>query len=1052
MAAPVQTGTQGGQAGFTALFVRRPILALVVNTLVIVAGLAAFSGVEIRELPSVDRPVVTVSTTFDGASPETVDRELTRVVEGAVSRVQGIQSISSQSSFARSRVTLEFSDSSDVNQAANDVRDALGRIANQMPDDADEPRVVKADADSQPIMRLALTSDRMSMEDMTLLVENEVSDRLAAVEGVADVAVYGEQEKVFRVDVDQVKLASRGLTVADLRNTLATAAFDVPAGSLTSRSQDISVRATADLTTPADFENLLINSRVRLRDVASVTLGPDTGTTALRSNGRQGIGLGIIRQAQSNTLDISQGVKDVVQHLGSILPEGTHIAITSDDAVFIEGAIHEVQIALVVAILIVTLVIYIFLLDWRATLIPTISMPIALIGTIAAIYLSGFSINILTLLAIVLATGLVVDDAIVVLENIVRRRAEGLGPRAAAVLGTLEVFFAVIATTATLVAVFLPLSFLPGQTGRLFREFGFVLAYAILLSSFVALTLCPMLASRMLRKDMAQSHRSGIVGRFGRLLAGLYRRALHACLGVPLLVFVVAGLFTVAGAGGYLTLKSELTPREDRSMVMLRINAPQGVSLDYAQEQMKLVENRLQPLFEKGEIVNIFSISGQGSSANSGFMVLTLAPWSERERNQGEIVADINAGMRNIPSVNAFVIQPNSLGIRGAGNGLQVAMLGNDYEKLGAASTALKRALEQDGRFENVRLNYEANQAQLSVSIDRDRASDLGINITGLSAALQAMLDGSSVVDIYVEGQSYPIILSSTTNPINDPTDLENIFLKTGDGKIVPMSSIARLEEKAVAPQLSREQQLRSVTISTGYRDDIALGEALAIAEQIAEPLLPPGSRLVPLAEAATLNENASGLAITFGFAIVIIFLVLAAQFESFISALIIMTTVPLGLACAIFAMIVTGTTLNIYSQIGLVLLVGIMAKNGILIVEFANQLRDRGQDVRSAIENAANIRLRPVMMTMIATVVGALPLVLASGAGAEARVALGWVLVGGLGLATIVTLFLTPVAYLTIARFTSPHVDEEKRLQAEMEQAAVIASRAKGEVPQPAE
>ncbi|MCP8893762.1 efflux RND transporter permease subunit [Shinella daejeonensis] len=1052
MAAPVQTGTQGGQAGFTALFVRRPILALVVNTLVIVAGLAAFSGVEIRELPSVDRPVVTVSTTFDGASPETVDRELTRVVEGAVSRVQGIQSISSQSSFARSRVTLEFSDSSDVNQAANDVRDALGRIANQMPDDADEPRVVKADADSQPIMRLALTSDRMSMEDMTLLVENEVSDRLAAVEGVADVAVYGEQEKVFRVDVDQVKLASRGLTVADLRNTLATAAFDVPAGSLTSRSQDISVRATADLTTPADFENLLINSRVRLRDVASVTLGPDTGTTALRSNGRQGIGLGIIRQAQSNTLDISQGVKDVVQHLGSILPEGTHIAITSDDAVFIEGAIHEVQIALVVAILIVTLVIYIFLLDWRATLIPTISMPIALIGTIAAIYLSGFSINILTLLAIVLATGLVVDDAIVVLENIVRRRAEGLGPRAAAVLGTLEVFFAVIATTATLVAVFLPLSFLPGQTGRLFREFGFVLAYAILLSSFVALTLCPMLASRMLRKDMAQSHRSGIVGRFGRLLAGLYRRALHACLGVPLLVFVVAGLFTVAGAGGYLTLKSELTPREDRSMVMLRINAPQGVSLDYAQEQMKLVENRLQPLFEKGEIVNIFSISGQGSSANSGFMVLTLAPWSERERNQREIVADINAGMRNIPSVNAFVIQPNSLGIRGAGNGLQVAMLGNDYEKLGAASTALKRALEQDGRFENVRLNYEANQAQLSVSIDRDRASDLGINITGLSAALQAMLDGSSVVDIYVEGQSYPIILSSTTNPINDPTDLENIFLKTGDGKIVPMSSIARLEEKAVAPQLSREQQLRSVTISTGYRDDIALGEALAIAEQIAEPLLPPGSRLVPLAEAATLNENASGLAITFGFAIVIIFLVLAAQFESFISALIIMTTVPLGLACAIFAMIVTGTTLNIYSQIGLVLLVGIMAKNGILIVEFANQLRDRGQDVRSAIENAANIRLRPVMMTMIATVVGALPLVLASGAGAEARVALGWVLVGGLGLATIVTLFLTPVAYLTIARFTSPHVDEEKRLQAEMEQAAVIASRAKGEVPQPAE
>ncbi len=1051
-AAPQPGGQQGGQAGFTALFVRRPIFALVVNTLIIVAGLAAFNGVEIRELPSVDRPVISVTTDFDGASPETVDRELTKVVEGAVSRVQGIQGISSQSSFARSRVTLEFSETSDVNQAANDVRDALGRVANQMPDDADEPRVVKADADSQPIMRLALTSDTLSMEDMTLLVENEISDRLAAVEGVADVAVYGDQEKVFRIDVDQAKLASRGLTVADLRNTLATAAFDVPAGSLTSMNQDITVRATADLATPADFENLLVNSRVRLRDVASVTLGPDTGTTALRSNGRQGIGLGIIRQAQSNTLDISEGVKDVVQHLGSILPAGTNIAITSNDAVFIDGAIHEVEIALVVAILIVTMVIYIFLLDWRATLIPTISMPIALIGTVAAIYMAGFSINILTLLAIVLATGLVVDDAIVVLENIVRRRAEGLQPRAAAVLGTLEVFFAVIATTATLVAVFLPLSFLPGQTGRLFREFGFVLAFAILLSSFVALTLCPMLASRMLTKDMSGGKGHGAIGRFGALLAGFYRRALHACLGAPLIVFVFAGLFTAAGAVGYLTLKSELTPTEDRSMVMLRINAPQGVSLDYAQAQMKRVENGLQPLYKSGEIVNIFSISGQGSSANSGFMVLTLAPWSERERNQQQIVADINTALRDIPSVNAFAIQPNSLGIRGAGNGLQVAMLGNNYEKLGAAAAAFKRALEDDGRFENVRLNYEANQAQLSVTIDRDRAADLGIDITGLSTALQAMLDGASVVDVYVEGQSYPVILSSTTNPINDPMDLENIFLKASDGKIVPMSTIANLEEKAVAPQLSREQQLRSVTISTGYKDGIALGEALTAAEQIAAPLLPPGSRLVPMAEAATLNQNANGLVVTFGFAIIIIFLVLAAQFESFVSALIIMTTVPLGLACAIFAMIATGTTLNIYSQIGLVLLVGIMAKNGILIVEFANQLRDRGQDVRSAIENAANIRLRPVMMTMIATVVGALPLVLASGAGAEARVALGWVLVGGLGLATAVTLFLTPVAYLVIAGFTSPHADEEKRLQAEMDHAATIATRPEGDLPQPAE
>ncbi|OCP08798.1 MULTISPECIES: efflux RND transporter permease subunit [unclassified Ensifer] len=1030
-----------GKTGFTALFIRRPIFALVVNTLIVVAGLAAWNGIEIRELPQVDQPVISVTTTLDGAAPETMDREVTSVVEGAVSRVQGIRDISSTSTFGRSRVTLQFSDTTDIGQASNDIRDALGRVRNQLPDNVDEPSIVKADADSQPIMRLALTSDTMSMEDMTLLVENEISDRLAAVEGVADVAVYGDQEKIFRIDLDQAKLAGRGVTVANLRTALANASYDVPAGKLTSASQDISVRATADLQTPEQFENLILVNNVRLRDVGTVTLGPDTGTTALRSNGRQGIGLGIIRQAQSNTVDISEGVRKVVDTIQTqILPEGTQLRITSDDAVFINGAIHEVEIALIVAVFIVTLVIYIFLLDWRATLIPTITMPIALIGTVAAIYLAGFSINILTLLAIVLATGLVVDDAIVVLENIVRRRAEGLGPRAAAVHGTLEVFFAVLATTATLAAVFVPLSFLPGQTGGLFREFGFVLAFSILLSSFVSLTLCPMLASRMLTKE--DHSVPGPMARFGARAAGFYRVTLRACLNSPLIVFAVAAFFTVMGAAGFLTLKSELTPSEDRSQVMMRINAPQGVSLEYAQAQMRRIEDGLQALVKSGEIDNIFSISGQGGSANSGFMVLTLAPWEKRDRSQQEIVSDINKVTARIPSVRVFAMQPNSLGIRGAGSGLQVALVGNDYNRLGDAAAKLVRQMEDSGRFENVRLNYEANQAQLSITIDRERASDMGVDIGGLAWALQAMLDGNSVVDVYVDGESYPVKLLSSTNPVNDPTDLQNIFLKAGDGKIVPMSTIASVEEKAVAPQLSRESQLRAVSLSAGLKSDLALGEALTMVEQMAEPLLPPGSRIMPLAEAATLNENANGLFVTFGFAVVIIFLVLAAQFESFVSGLIIMSTVPLGLACAVFAMIMTGNTLNIYSQIGLVMLVGIMAKNGILIVEFANQLRDRGQDVRSAIENAANIRLRPVMMTMIATIVGAVPLVLASGAGAEARIALGWVLVGGLGLAVIVTLYLTPVAYLVIARFTKPHADEERKLHDEMEAAAALEAR----------
>ncbi|MBY5327523.1 efflux RND transporter permease subunit [Rhizobium leguminosarum] len=1020
-----------GKQGFTALFVRRPILALVFNTLMVVAGLAAYVGVEVRELPDVDRPVVTVRTTFDGAAPQTIDQELTKVIEGAVARVSGLKSISSTSSFGQSRVTLEFSDAIDLAVAANDVRDAIGRITQNLPDEADAPQIVKADSDSSAIMRLAVTSTNLNMDDLTQLVENEVIDRLASVDGVADVEEYGDQEKVFRVDVDQGALASRGLTIGDLTKALDNSALDVPAGSLKSNTQDIVVRATANLQTPADFSNVILQDRVRLGDVATVTLGPRDGETALRSNGKPGIGLGIIRQAQSNTLNISTGIKAAVDQLSKTLPEGTTIAITSDDAVFIQGAIHEVVLALVLAAVIVTAVIYLFLRDWRATLIPAVSMPVALIGTLAAIYMVGFSINILTLLAIVLATGLVVDDAIVVLENIVRRRAEGMGPRAAAVLGTREVFFAVVATTATLAAVFIPLSFLPGQVGGLFREFGFVLAFSVGLSSIVALTLCPMLASRMLTKPMLEDH--GLLGRFGGALADLYKWALHGCLNTPFVVILFSVIFAGAALVAFSTVKSELTPEEDRSLVMMRLTTPQGSSLEYTRDKMQLVEEYLQPLVDSGDIRNVFSISGQGGSLNSGFMVLTLASWGERQRTQTEIVGDINQAASRVPALRGNAISSNSLRIRGAGSGLQMALIGNDHEALTAAAAKLVQALEATGRYNTPRLTNEPSQAQVSVTIDRERASDLGIDITGLSTAIQSLLEGRSVVDVFVDGESYPVLLTSTTRPIDDPTDLENVFLKTGDGKIVPMSVIASMKEGSVAPQLNREQQLASVAITAGLTDGMSLGDAVKEVTELAEPLLPPGSRLLPLAEAATLEENSSGMALTFGFAIVIIFLVLAAQFESVLSSLIIMSTVPLGLACAVFALVITGSSLNIYSQIGLVLLVGVMAKNGILIVEFANQLRDRGEDVRSSIEKACALRLRPVMMTMIATILGGVPLVFAHGAGAEARIALGWVIVGGLGFATLVTLFITPVAYLLLARFAKPHAHEEARLHEEM-------------------
>ncbi len=1033
----------------TALLVRRPILAFVLNALIVLAGLGALMGAEVRELPDVDRPVVSVTTDFSGAAPETIDREITAVIEGAAGRVAGVKSISSTSRFGQSRVTVEFRDDVALDVAATDLRDAVARIRNSLPDDVDEPRVVKADANAEPVMRVAVTSATRSPQELTGLVEDLVEDRLLSAPGVADLQIYGDREQVFRVDIDMAQLASRGLTLADVRATLANVAFDAPAGSLGSQRQSLLVRATAALTTGAEFEALNITPDVRLGEVALVTLGPDTGETMLRANGQTGIGIGIVRQAQSNTLDISEAVTGVVEEVQAILPPDVRIFITSDTATFINGAIHEVEIALGLSVLIVTAIIFLFLRDARATLIPVIAMPVSLIGTLAALWLVGFSINILTLLALVLATGMVVDDAIVVLENIVRHRGQGMGARAAAVLGTQQVFFAVIATTTTLAAVFIPLSFLPGQTGGLFREFGFTLAIAVLLSSVTALTLCPVLASRLLKgQQAAGSEPSGLFGRIGAWLAGLYARSLRRVLGAPMVVLALAAVFALTAAMLFTTLRQELTPPEDRALALLSINAPQGVALDYTDAKIRQIEDLLQPLRESGEVTSVFANIGMGGRDNRGFMVLGLADWAARTRSQQEIVAEIDQRLRAVIGLRIFAIQPNSLGIRGAGQGLSFAVVGDSYDALAAAAEALVARMEQIPAFGQVRVDYDTTQPQLFIEVDRARASDLGVDIDGLGEALQAVLDGRTVATVFLDDKSHDVKMISTSDPVNDPGDLERIFVKSGagsaaGGQMVPISSFVTLEERAIAPELRREGQMRSVPVSAGLTGDLGLGEAWAQVQALAPEVLPEGARLVPLAEAATLGETSGGLLITFGMAIVIVLLVLAAQFESFVSAFIVMATVPLGLGCAVVAMALTGGSLNVYSQIGLVLLVGIMAKNGILIVEFANQLRDEGHSVRAAIEEACSVRLRPVMMTMVATVLGGLPLVLASGAGAEAREVLGWIIVGGLGLATIATLYLTPLAYLLLAGLSKPRAAEEARLHRELVEAA-----ARGTVP----
>jgi HAE1 family hydrophobic/amphiphilic exporter-1 len=1020
----------------TALFIRRPILAFVLNALIVLAGLAGLLGADVRELPDVDRPVVTVSTSYSGAAPETIDREVTAVIEGAAGRVAGVKSISSSSRFGSSRVTVEFRDDADLDVAATDLRDAVARVTNSLPDDADAPRVVKADGDSEAILRIAVTSSRRNAEDLTKLVTDLAESRLLATPGVADMQIFGDRGLVFRVDVDMMQLAARGLTLADLRATLGDVAFDSPAGALSSDRQSLMVRTTAAISTAGEIEALTVAGDVRLGDVAQVTLGPEPGASVLRSNGETGIGMGIIRQANGNTLEISAGVRQVVADLQPLLPDDVRMFITSDSADFINGAIHEVEIALGLSVLIVTAVIFLFLRDARATLIPVVAMPVALVGTLAAVWLAGFSINILTLLALVLATGIVVDDAIVVLENIVRRRSEGLGARAAAVLGTEQVFFAVLATTTTLAAVFVPLSFLPGQTGGLFREFGFTLAVSVLLSSITALTLTPVLAAKLLRPHV-ENH--GFMTRLGDVLSRVYAATLRLTLNAPLVAVFVALAVSATAVASFPLLRQELTPTEDRGAVLFSVQAPQGVSLDYTNDKIRQIEALVEPMRLSGEVTSVFAIAGQGGSDNRGFIVVTLADWADRARSQQEIAAEVQAGLRNVIGVRAFAIQPNSLGIRGAGQGLSFALVGDDYGALADVARALVTQMEADPRFGQVRLGYDTTQPQLFVEIDRARAEDLGVNIDGMGEALQAVLDGSTVGTLFLDDDSFDIRLVSTTDPVNDPGDLERIFVPSTNGQMVPISTFATLTERAVAPELQREAQMRAVPITAGLTPDLALGAALAEMQVMAAPLMDADMRIVPLAEAATLGETSSGMLVTFGIALAVVFLVLAAQFESFVSAVIVMATVPLGLACAIFAMLATGGSLNVYSQIGLVLLVGIMAKNGILIVEFADQLREQGATVRQAIERSATIRLRPVMMTMIATVLGGLPLVLAQGAGAEAREVLGWIIVGGLGLATLATLYITPVAYLLLAGLAKPRSHEQTLLSDELRAAARV-------------
>ncbi len=1024
------------RSDLASLSIRRPVLILVLNLLIALAGLAALTAVEVRELPDVDRPIVSVRGELPGASPETLDAEVTSLVEGAVARVSGIRNIRASSEENNFRVHIEFSPEVDLDTAAADVREAVSQVERELPDEVEQLTVVKAEQDADPILNVAVTSDQLRDEELTRVVEKDIVPELIAIPGVADVPLFGQRQRVLRVVLDPLRLTSYGLSVADVRTVLEDAPLDVPTGSFRSQDQELLVRADASTVTEEQVRDTIISGDTRIGDVAYVSFGPEDAQSLVYLNDAPVMGMGVVRQAQSNTIEISNRVRAAVDRLNERF-DHLELTIVEDRAVFIRGSVREVMTSLAITVLIVVATIWVFFGSLRITLIPSVAIPVALVGTLAGIWLMGFSINVLSLLALVLATGLVVDDAIVVLENVQRRRAQGLGPRAAAVLGTRQVIFPVLATTAVLVSVFVPISLLPNATGQMFREFGLVLACAVIISSFVALSLVPAMAARL---SVAKREPRGLnrgLHRIGGGLAHFYGRSLDNTLRHPWLALLVALLAGGSAVALYGALDKELIPREDRGVFYIDATGPDGVGLNYIARQAERIEALTLPLVESGEVAAQLTVVGR-YDPNRARVVLRLAPWDERQRSQQAIAAELEQPLSRIPGAQVRIGSPGSLDLRGDSGGIEFALLGNDYDRIYQSARAMARAIDQ--RLPNISqpdISYRPTQPQLSIEVDRRRAADLGIPLDNIATTLRAVVDGLDVVDLNVDDQSIPVMLEASTAAVSSPEDLSNLYVASRDGNLLPLSSLVTFREESVAAQLDRYAQRRAIDIESAIAQGYPLASAVADLRSLAREILPSDVELIFKGEAETLDETSREVMLTYAIALVVVFLVLCAQFEGITSATIVMAIVPFGLAAAVYALFLTGTSVNIYSQIGLVMLIGLMAKNGILLVEFADQLRDRGVALREAVRTAATVRLRPITMTMLSTVMGGLPLILSSGPGAESRAAIGWVMFGGLGLAALFTLYLTPLVYLGIGRFHRPRAETGRRLAAELDAAA---------------
>ncbi|HHW77460.1 MAG TPA: efflux RND transporter permease subunit [Xanthomonadaceae bacterium] len=1027
------------------LFIQRPVFAIVVSALIVVGGAMALRQLPVRELPDVDASVITVTTRYTGAAPAIIDTEITEVIEGAVARVDGVRRIESNSREGIGQTRITFVAGKDIDSAAADVRDVVGSVINRLPEEADAPQVVKADSDSQPVLRISLTSDRLSGVELTDLAERVVVDRLATVGGVGEVSVFGARRQAIRVWLDNEALAARGLTTADVEAALRRANVELPSGNLESDNRQLVVRVDSRLQEIQAFRDLTIAQRdgypIRLFEVARVEPGVEDDRSLVRTNGRNSVTLGVIRQSRANTLAVSAGVRAELERIRPQLPATVQMTVATDDALFIRASIVEVVTTLLLAVGVVVLVIFAFLYSVRATLIPALTIPVAIIGSFMLLAALDFSINLLTLLALILAIGLVVDDAIVVLENAQRRVDHGEPPLVAAWRGTRQVTFAVLATSAVLIAVYVPLSMLGGEIGRLFREFGLVLAAAIVISTLVALSLTPMLCAQLLGRTGPPNRLMRLAERSFAALERGYRAALNGALAMPLVVLASAGLASAAALLLYRELPRELVPNEDRGVFFITATAPEGATLAFTDAGVRKIEQALQPLFDNGEAQRLVANVGRGGNRNQAFLVVGLTDWSERRRSQRTIVDAVRGDLRDIPDLRATPNSRSSLSRNAGSQTVQFVVGGPDYQTVVAWSEAVMARARDNPGLTALDSDYEASQPTLRVEIDRSLADELGVPVERIAATLQTLLASREVTTYIDRGREYAVLVQAQDADRRQPSDLHGVFVRADrSGELAPLSAVVELREESSALALRRFDRLPSVTVEATLVGDYDLGRAIADFERIAAAELPVEARTSFAGAAELFLETSGSLYFTFGFALLIVFLVLAAQFESFVHPFIILLTVPIGVTGALLALLLTGQSLNLYSQIGGVLLIGLMAKNGILIVEFANQLRAQGLEVRAAVLAGASQRLRPILMTVLSTVLGALPLALATGAGAESRIAIGVVVIGGLLLSTALTLFLTPVLYHLLAGFTQPVNAIQQRLTAQLRDVAPVA------------